>query len=199
MQFPKLPIVYAILFVLGPIFSANALDVSDAPRHYSVAAIAQAHPPQRPRANKERAIGVCYGVDYNKTGRENVSFLSPGFSADGYFVLYENRSSDPWKVPSRDVALVVKPKHGKLDYTKREDELFYPVYIPSPGYVGDEKIVFKVNVDGTIVRVVYLLKVTKMFADAEGVHDLLCRKTGTQWKISSVLRKLGDETLILPL
>ena len=80
--------------------------------------------PQKRRG--ERAIGICSAVDYNKTELENVAFISPGRVADEYFVLYEDRPSDPWKVPSRDFELVVKPKHGKVDYIKHEDGLSYP-------------------------------------------------------------------------
>ena len=60
--------------------------------------------------------------------------------------------------------------------------------------MGDERIVFKVNVDATIVRVVYFLKVTKLSTDAAGVNDLLCKKTGGHWKISALPDTLGNES-----
>jgi len=42
-----------------------------------------------------------------------------------------------------------------------------------------------VKIDGTTVRLVYLLRITDLGVDRAGVDDLLCKKTGKFWKISS--------------
>lgn len=159
-----------------------ALDMLDVPQYYASVVVAQANQAQAIPVAKERAMGVCFGVDYNPAGQEHSSLLSPEYAAASYFSLYENLKVD--KPPLSNVELVVHPTHGKVIYPKYKDGLLHPTYVPDSGYVGDDKIVFNVNVDGVMVRVVYLLKVTKLFADSEGVHDFLCRETGAQWKIS---------------
>jgi len=160
------------------------MDVPDVPPHEADGGGRPGKAGTRGRRRKERAIGLCRGVDYSKPGHERMDFLSPGLAADQYFVAYEKRPWDPWKKPSSDVELIVPPKHGKLEFVSHKDGGVLPAYTPVPEYVGDERIVFRVKVEGTTVRVIYLLKVTKRFADEAGVHEDLCRKTGNQWKIS---------------
>ncbi len=144
--------------------------------------IAQADQGQKTEAvNRERAMGVCFSLTYNPTGQEHSAFLSPEYAAAGYFALYENRETN--EPPSSNVELVEPPKHGKVTYSKYEDGLFHHKYIPNPGYVGDDKLVFKVHVDGQIVRLVYLLKISRTVVSNQS-DDVFCKKTGTQWKIS---------------
>jgi hypothetical protein len=124
---------------------------------------------------------MCTVVAYNPTTgqRYSGSSLDPQSLATIYFGLYEKR--EVARPPSSNVELISSPKHGKVKVYEASSEYGY---IPDPGYVGDDRLVFRVNVDGAPLRLVYLLKVTKMSVDAEGVHDVLCKGTGTFWKIS---------------
>lgn len=159
--------------------------ISDVPQHYASAVVAQASQAQKTPVHKERAMGICFGVDYNQSGQDYVSGgLSPEYLATAYFSGYENR--EVIQPPSSNAKLVTPPKHGKVVVAKYEDGSSKHQYVPAPGFIGDDKIVFRVNIDGTAVSVVYVLKVTKTFTDTPGVHDSLCKKTGTQWKISYV-------------
>lgn len=136
--------------------------------------------------SRERAMGVCFGVDYNPVDQQYPALgagLGPEYSAATYFGLYEKRIVN--QPPSANVELVEQPKHGKVIYSKYDDGTLRRGYIPDPGYLGDDKIVFKVNVDGQVVRLVYLLKVTNVVTGGQVSHDVFCKKTGTQWKISS--------------
>jgi hypothetical protein len=155
------------------------LDIPDVPQHYASVMVAQAN---QAVANKERAIGYCGAVDYRAAFNiDNYDLLDPETVAAAYFKLYEKIEVG---VPAiTNVELVESPKHGKVIYTKYEDGLFHPAYHKDVGYVGDDKTVFKVNVDGKIVRVVYLLKVTDKGADSLEAQDI-CKKTGNFWKIS---------------
>jgi hypothetical protein len=168
------------------------LDIPDVPQHYASAVIAQASQVEKAVPNRERAMGVCFGVDYNQIGQEYAADgLSPEYAAATYFKLYENRTVN--QPPSSNVELVEPPKHGKVVYSKFEDGSLNHQYIPDPGYVGDEKIVFKVNVDGTTVKLAYLLKVTKVVTGGQVSDDVFCKKTGTQWKISSINNDPTDQ------
>lgn len=149
-----------------------------------VPVIAQATTAEKTIENRERAIGVCYGVAFNPTGEEHSSLLTPQDVAASYFGFYEKKMVDV--PPLSNVELVGQPKHGKVLYSKYHDGMLHPTYIPAPGYVGDERIVFKVSVDGKTVKVVFLLNVTNRFTatDSSDVQDLLCKKTGDFWRIS---------------
>jgi hypothetical protein len=135
--------------------------------------------------NKERAMGICFGVIYNSSSQQYVASgvgLAPEFSATGYFTLYEKLSIN--EPPSNNIELVQQPKHGKLVYSKYEDGSLKRGYIPDLNYVGDDKLIFQANVDGKIVKLVYILKVTKVVTGGQITDEVFCKKTGTQWKIS---------------
>ncbi|MCX7155119.1 MAG: hypothetical protein NTW45_01580 [Rhodocyclales bacterium] len=180
------PIRYLAIALLGHASSASALDTPTVPEYYVAAAIAQASQVPKTAINQERAMGLCFGVDYNPQDRQYqqgyASSLSPEYAAAEYFKLYEKRTV---AVPaSSNVELAEPPKHGKVVYSKFEDGSLNHQYIPDVGYVGDERIVFKVNVDRQTVKLVYLLKVTKVTTGGQVSDDVFCKKTGTQWKIS---------------
>ena len=158
------------------------VDVPNLPLQYPSVLVAQSNQAMMEAARKEHAAGVCFAIDYNSTPNERSTLLSPDAYAVDYFKLYQKRDI---AVPQlADIALVTQPKHGKVIYVKYKDGLSYPEYVPDFGYVGDEKLVFRVKVDGTTVRLAYLLKVTKLGADVEGVQDFLCKKNGNFWKIA---------------
>lgn len=132
---------------------------------------------------KERAMGVCHPVDYNTLGQQYAAgALNPEYAAATYFGLYEKRLID--QPPSSSVELLASPKNGKIVNSKYHGGSLRRDYVPAPGYVGDDRLVFKANVDGAIVRLVYVLKVTKLGIDTDGIQDVLCKKTGGFWKIS---------------
>lgn len=155
------------------------LDIPDVPQHYASVMVAQSN---QAAAGKERAIGICYAVDYNTSEMLISDGLGPQFVAKSYFWNYENKKEVALPSPD-DAELVVQPKHGKVDYVKYPSGLLHPQYVPDAGYIGDDKLVFKVKVDGKIVRVHYLLKVTDKGADSLAAEGI-CKKTGSHWKIS---------------
>jgi len=98
-----------------------------------------------------------------------------------YFSRYEKREVE--RPPFGNVEVIGSPKHGKLT------SLGEYLYLPDPGYLGDDRAVFRVKIDGTTVRLVYLLRITDLGVDRAGVDDLLCKKTGKFWKISSDIQE----------
>ena len=159
-----------------------SVDVPDLPPPYASVLVAQSNQVTMAAARKERAAGICYAIDYNSTPNENSSFLSPHTVAVDYFKRFEKR--EVAAPQPTDIELITQPRHGKVVYQIYQDGLSYPVYIPDSRYVGDEKLVFRAKVDGTTIRLVYLLKVTDQGADLEGKQDFLCKKTGNFWKIA---------------
>ena len=157
-----------------------AFDIPDVPHLYAGALVAQSNEARKRLENSERAIGVCFGA-HNPPGGEYATALSPQSAARAYFGLFEKKEVDD--PPLSNVELLVQPKNGKVVYSKYEDGLLHPTYIPSAGYFGDERIVFQVNVEGKSVRVVYVLKVTKHLTGGQLTNEYFCKRDF--WKISS--------------
>ena len=163
--------------------SVFTLEIPDVPQQYSSALVAQASQSQIASAVKGRAMGICFPIDYNTSGQQYAAgALSPEYAATTYFGLYEKRTID--QPLSSSVELIASPKHGEIVYSKYHDGSLRRDYVPKLGYAGDDKVVFRVKVGETTVRLVYLLKVTKLGVDTEGIQDVLCKETGDLWKIS---------------
>jgi hypothetical protein len=143
--------------------------------------VAQVDQSRTVASNGTRAIGTCFPINYNWSGKAKAS-LSPNAVAAEYFYRYENKTIELPPITSAE--LVVPPKHGEVIYILEKDGLSHPKYIPDLNYIGDDKLTFNVNVDGAIVKVVMLIKVTDKGADTEGLRESICKKTGNFWKIS---------------
>ena len=129
-----------------------------------------------------RNIGVCFGVNANLSGLQNsFSRFDPSLDATRYLAQVEKLSIS--ERADISVALESGPRHGAVHPEQNPDGSTRYEYAPNAGFVGDERIVYRVSIDGTVVRVVYLLKVSRTAVDNIS-HALLCRKTGVVWKIS---------------
>lgn len=159
-----------------------ALDVPTAAQNIPIL-VAQVADSRVSVPKKERAMGLCFGVSSSKPEHASAVSLAVEYAAAEYFSLYEKiKVAEP---RPEEIEIVERPIHGKAIQRTYEDGTSGYDYVPDSGYVGDERIVFRATVDGTTVRLVYLLKVTNVVTDNMS-NDIFCRKTGTQWKISSM-------------
>jgi len=80
------------------------------------------------------------------------------------------------------VQILQQPKHGVI--VSKDNDSFY---VPTQGYVGNDKVVFLVNIDGRIVKTVYYLKVVDSELNSES-FDALYKKycpPPADWQISA--------------
>jgi hypothetical protein len=133
---------------------------------------------------KERAMGVCLPVPYLSKGQTpgpGAGGDSPNDWARTYFYAYEKR--DVPIPPLRSVEIVTQPKHGKVVYGKNSggDELLQ--YIPTGGYLGNDRIEYRVNIAGESVKLVYFVYVTKDNLDNPDPEKVV--PCFGHWKISA--------------
>lgn len=86
------------------------MDILDLPQQYASVMVAQADQAQASASNKERAVGSCYAIDYNWSGKGS-SGLSPNGVASEYFWRFENKSIDIPPITSAE--LVTPPSTEK--------------------------------------------------------------------------------------
>ena len=186
------------------------LDMPNEPPSLPVMVVAQAAPEQVKRSGKMRAMGICWLVrsntgtplEYSPKGRPLIEFISdeilianPVAAAESYFFHYENGRQIPYvhnndgsltnATPDSAVKLIAPPKHGKLFELEG-----YPYYYRSDlGYVGNDKVIFEVMVEGMPVRVVMLLKIREnVVTDAQ--YNEFCKVD--RWKISQSAPSASD-------
>jgi hypothetical protein len=139
-----------------------------------------------PKSNRH-AMGVCLPVQFIDPARPEISDSGSALglvrAAQDYFRLY-NQGLEI-NLPSEDDAVLVgAPKFGKV-VTWRDERGSSPTlaYEPNPGYTGDDRLVFEIKTNQGPVRLIYLLKVSKLDIDRGG-DQILCKKTGFFWKLS---------------
>lgn len=160
-------------------FDMVTLDTAPASLH-TVALVAKADGQQVP--TKERVMGICSIVSYLAPGAipgPGEGGSEPNLWAREYFSQYEKRDL---AYPSRaDIVVVEKPKHGKVVFGTNSANLELMQYIPDAGYVGTDRIVYSVSVEGKPVKLIYFVHVTK-----RNLNDVLptdfCK--ANTWKIS---------------
>ena len=146
--------------------------------------VVMARAPESGKALKERVMGICLPVSYRASDTEpgiGMGADFPQVGAKDYFGLYEKRQM-PLPDGVEDVQVIYTPKHGSVEPYKRPwDEFMGWRYVPNPGYEGQDRVEYRVNVDGQPVRLVYFIHVTKKNLDAVPSHDI-CKQN--PWKIS---------------
>jgi hypothetical protein len=106
-------------------------------------------------------VGVCTvspkteQMDAEKE-RDGNYFLSPRVYASNIFALRPPVSGEP-NYEQAEVTVLRPPMHGTLsgDFSPEKHISYYP----TSGYVGNDKVVFLVNIDGYKVKVEYLIKI----------------------------------------
>jgi hypothetical protein len=161
------------------------VDVPDMPLQQAVVI---AHASQSASKSNRYAMGMCLPVPFvdpaNREGFDSGRALGVVSAAEIYFRTYHKGLQI--NEPSLDDAVLVSaPKFGKV-VTWRDKDGLRPAfaYEPNPGYEGNDKLVFEIRTNQGAVRLVYLLKVSKLDID-RGADKILCKKTGDLWKISS--------------
>ena len=110
---------------------------------------------------------------------------------DGAARKYWGMKDIPEYVKSEQIQVIRQPKHGSLEYQAYSvggrpgaDYGTY-IYTPEKGYLGNDKVIFKLEVNGKIFKVVYIFKV--VHEDTVGNDDpsMYACKVET-WKISSI-------------
>ena len=147
---------------------------------------------------KELVIGSCQPAAYLEPGVDWVAerqkstpingwrggtMFDPGEHAWIYLKHNEKREIAESFYPSiHDVEIVRQPRYGRVIVDKGDgghDRLFY---FPDGGYVGTDRVDFRVLVGDQPVRIVQFFKVTKLFVEGEEA-DRLCERH--EWRISS--------------
>lgn len=124
-----------------------------------------------------RMLGTCLAVARIQAGDPSVpgaGTLVPEQRAADHFRLDGQRELD---APSPDAARLLRaPRHGLIDRYRRpnSDESLGWRYVPTPGYTGNDRAEFAVDIEGEKVRVIYFLKVTALNLD-DGSADQLCK------------------------
>ncbi|MCL2524651.1 MAG: hypothetical protein FWF20_03885 [Betaproteobacteria bacterium] len=145
---------------------------------------------------KEIVIGSCQPTEYLEPGVDWMSkfggnwvggaMFSPNHTAWSYLKYVEKWEITGSSHPSiHDVEIVRQPKHGKVALKLNragEERLFY---VPDGGYVGTDRVDFRVRVGDQLVRIVQFFKVTKLPIEGEDSDAAwnLCKRR--EWRISS--------------
>ena len=148
------------------------------------------------KAKKEYAMGMCLGVNYHSpqdSVHKGYSPLSVSYLGGlGYAEQYWGLKDLPDFVKPENIEVLHQPKHGKVIYEA------FPAnsnpgsnygdyrYIPNRGYLGDDKVTFKLNVDGKIFKILYVLKVIKQDNTGADIPPDTCNylPRGDAWRIS---------------
>jgi hypothetical protein len=80
------------------------------------------------------------------------------------------------------VQILQQPKHGVI---VSKDGDFY--FVPDKGYVGNDKVVFLVNIDGRNVKTVYYIKVVDVESNPgnfDYLYNKYCPKGTNDWQVS---------------
>ncbi len=161
-----------------------AIPTPDAPSQHQIVVAAKKAPESTSEQPVQRAIGVCYPVDFRESEEFDKAYVSIRQGFRTYFGLYEPQVVRPPKDYKPDIKLVGMPAHGKIMQDIVESEAAN-YYLPDVGYLGDDKAVFEVSYEGKTVKVVYVFKVTKEPVGANNTSDIVC-KGKDFWKISSL-------------
>lgn len=92
-----------------------------------------------------------------------------------------------------DVTVLLQPKHGTLskDLSPGKDISYYP----DSGYIGNDKVIFLVDIEGYKIQVVHLIKVVDIKgSNTNPSHRRECPKSTNWWVISSSKGDTGSLT-----
>lgn len=153
---------------------------------------------QEVKLKKEYAMGMCMGVNYhNPQDAEykgyfpmSVSYLLGGL---GYARQYWGLQDIPDFVEPEDVQVLHQPEHGKVVYEAFSkggnpgSDYGHYRYNPNRGYLGDDKVTFKLTVDGKAFKILYILKVIKQDNSGAEIPPEICEELprGDAWRIST--------------
>ena len=155
--------------------------------------IAQASKIQQAKPKKEYVMGVCDGVyrrkseKYGSYNPMNVSYLLGGV---GKAMQYWGLRDIPEFIKPEHIQVLHSPKHGKLVYeafpqnSNPGSDYGDYLYTPDIGYVGNDKMTFKLDVNGKIFKIVYVFKVVHERNVTNDDPSAYCPEPET-WKISS--------------
>ncbi len=160
-----------------------------APVLMQIAAVAQKTPSKPDSESLYGSMGVCMvSPTLEKMGIGTDPLFSNGMplypQSEGLRRLPGSRDNVDLQEASThaSVQILQQPEHGVI--VSKDNESFY---VPNQGYVGNDKVVFLVNIDGRIVKTVYYLKVIDVKFDFQTINALFKKycPAETDWQISS--------------
>ena len=176
---------------------ASAWVTSDPPYlaepQQQVVILAQASKTEQAKPKKEYVMGMCQGA-YRRTSAQYGSYNSTGVS---YFLGGMGKAKQYWGL--RDIPKFIKPEHIQVLHSPKHGKLVYEafpqnsnpgsdygdyLYTPDIGYVGNDKMTFKLDVNGKIFKIVYVVKVVHERNVTNDDPSAYCPEPET-WKISS--------------
>ena len=146
---------------------------------------------QPSRAIVKPEMGLCVVVLKDLIGMKdwderelNVALAFDAFA----YRFWETNTSAP-----KNIKLVKQPNHGRLKSYLDNAGGTHFLYLPNPRYLGNDKLSFKVNVDGKTFSMVYSIKIvdSDKYGNLEST-DKLCPNYG--WKISQSATPDGTST-----
>jgi hypothetical protein len=158
-----------------------------------VIVVAQASKTQQAKPKKEYVMGICQGA-YRRTSEKYGSYNSMGVT---YLLGGMDRAMQYWGL--RDIPEFIKPEHIQVLHSPKHGKLVYEafpqnsnpgsdygdyLYTPDIGYVGNDKMTFKLDVNGKIFKIVYVFKVVHERNVTNDDPSAYCPEPET-WKISS--------------
>ena len=160
-----------------------------APVLMQIAAVAQKTPNRPDSESLYGSMGVCaVSPTLEKMGIGTDPLFSNGMAlspqSEGLRRLPEAANDVALQKAAKfaSVQILQQPKHGVI--VSKDNDSFY---VPNQGYVGNDKVVFLVNIDGRNVKTVYYLKVVDAELNAQSFDELYKKycPAETDWQISS--------------
>lgn len=135
-------------------------------------------------------IGECQLVDNEPTSGlngESIPNSTTTFtleSATSYLINFDDHKNITFDdIASATVSVIQKPSHGAIVIDKSDPSRLTLMYMPNPGYFGNDFAVTRAKLVGTEVRVFHFFHVID--GPAANRWNAECGKKGTEWKISS--------------
>jgi len=177
-------------------------DIPDLPQQYTPVMMVDASSAlvQGSSAQKERILGVCQPVP-NYTGSDTGGdhIFDPASSAVNYLWFFESdfkshtdkaRNFLYEAESAAQVTILQQPRHGEL---VDEGEGGF-LYVPQPGYFGEDGVVVQVSIAGYRVKVIYSFQAVNRDLGSNWEKEL-CGKKGYQWKISLASTTSGTTSI----
>ena len=158
-----------------------------------VVVVGQASKIQQAKPKKEYVMGVCQGA-YRRTSEIYGAYNSMGIS---YFLGDMGKAKQYWGL--QDIPQFIKPEHIQVLHPPKHGKLVYKafssggnpgsdygdyVYTPDIGYIGNDKMIFRLDVNGKIFKIVQVFKVVHENTVSNDDPSAYCPEPET-WKIST--------------
>lgn len=149
MEIPYVPVYEAPITVVQ---AANG-SAGEAVQGAAVLAVASTKP--------DYIFTDCYQIGQDVPSYSAIRSIDPAGRLTNEFLRHLNERQV--ETASKSTRILEGPKHGKLSTEVADNGYQFFAYFPNPGYIGKDRVVFLVEVDGKRYKVVTTLLVVKNF------------------------------------